>query len=363
MTTIDLSDAAPTRRSWWRSITLWTVAVAVYAVALSNTAHLPAMVALRESAIYLYLLALLMIPVGRLSERWMARERLGPFLVAKHGALALTTLAIWRGAIIIEDWVNVGSGFWDLIYARNWMFMVLFDAATYGTALGLILASQSLRRERERERREAELVIVAREAELSAIRAQFQPHFVLNALNSLLALIDKEPALARTMVVRLADLMKAVFDRLDSPAVPLERELDLARAYLDIERIRFGSRLTVAFDIEDAARGVPVPPFLLQPLVENAVKHGIAPYARGGEVRVSAHLDGARLAVVVHDSGGSEGRGAPGIVTPSGSGRGLHLTRRRLETIYGNGYELTLDRQITGTSVRVTLPAGSAHAA
>ena len=138
-------------------------------------------------------------------------------------------------------------------------------------------------------------MLVARDAELGAIRAQFQPHFVLNALNSLLALIDKDPALARTMVVRLADVMKSVFDRMDVPAVPLERELDLVKAYLDVERIRFGARLSAAFEIDDAARGVLVPPFLLQPIVENAVKHGIAPNAAPGTVRVSARVHNGRL--------------------------------------------------------------------
>jgi two-component system, LytTR family, sensor kinase len=226
-----------------------------------------------------------------------------------------------------------------------------------------MLTADAWRRERERERREADLTVAARDAELLAIKAQFQPHFVLNALNSLLALIDADPALARTMVVRLADLMKAVFDRIDVPHVPLDRELELVRAYLDVERIRLGPRLTVAFEIEDAARGVLVPPFVLQPLVENAVKHGVSPFARPGTVRVSARVDGERVRVTIADSGAAAPAVSAAPASPS-TGRGLQLTRRRLDTVYGGGYSLTFDRQAgSGTAVHLDLPVAGAHVA
>jgi LytS/YehU family sensor histidine kinase len=232
----------------------------------------------------------------------------------------------------------------------------------YGTVLGITLTSQSWTRERERERREAELAIVAREAELSAIRNQFQPHFVLNALNSLLALIDTDPALARTMVVRLADVTKAVFDRVDVQAVPLERELDLVKAYLEVERIRFGSRLSVTFDIDDAARGVMVPPFLLQPLVENAVKHGIAPLVRGGVITVTARTrpSGDTLALVleVHDTG--IGVGATELRAGRAKGIGLSNVERRLACQYAEAASLSIESVPgNGTTVRIVMPAES----
>ena len=245
------------------------------------------------------------------------------------------------------------------------------------TVRGLTLTAQAWTRERERERREAALVVAARDSELAAIKTQFQPHFVLNALNSLLALIDRDPALARTMVVRLSDLMKAVFDRADLHEVALERELDLVRAYLDVERIRLGARLSVQFDIDDAARGVMVPPFLLQPLVENAVKHGVAPFARPGLVRVTAHLRDDRVHVTIGDSGVSQTpftasaslpstelrAGGTGPSTLLGTGLGLQLTRRRLETVYGQGYHMTFDREADGTAVHLDLPADHRHVA
>jgi len=357
MPTIDLSDA-PARRAWWPRFLVWTGAMVIYAVVLWRQVGLPPVVSLAESALYLYSLMLLLIPVAVLSQRWLARGLTTMPLVARHAGTGLVTVLIWRTVILISDRINVGPHFWEVIYARNWMFQVLFDVAIYSAAIGLTLASQLRQRDQDRERREAALILAAREAELGAIRAQFQPHFVLNALNSLLALIDREPALARTMVVRLADLMKAVFDRQVATAVPLERELNLARAYLDVERIRFGPRLSVTFEIDDAARVVMVPPFLLQPLVENAVKHGVAPFTRPGIVRVRAGVRNDRLEIRIEDSGHSVA-GAVGAAS-AGTGRGLSLTRRRLDTLYGRGYELTLDRGPAGTIVRVQLPTHAA---
>ena len=354
--TIDLSDSSPPSR-WWPAFALWTAGALIYTTVLWLQLRLPFEYALRSGAVYVYSLALTTIPVRRWAVRAMSERRTIAVHAAKHIVFGLLTTAAWLGVNALYDRLAVGPNFWTLIYANNWLFQILFAVTAYGMVLGVTLAAASWRRERERERREAALTILTREAELGAIRAQFQPHFVLNALNSLLALIDADPALARTMVVRLADVMKAVFDRVGEAAVPLERELDLVKAYLDVERIRFGARLSVAFDIEDAARATMVPPLLLQPIVENAVKHGIAPYAAPGEVRISARLTDGRLHLEVRDTG-------TGLAAATmGTGQGLLLTRRRLETVYAGGYELTLNRQADGTVVRITLPADNAHGA
>jgi hypothetical protein len=350
---VDLSDSSsPPLRAWWLPAVVWTAAVLLYAVVLSLQLGLPWRPSLESSAVYLYSLALLTVPGRRWSWRDMAARRPTPQRLAAHLAIGVVTIAAWFGVNMLYQRIRIGPDFWRVVYTGSLLFQVMFAVTVYGMVLGVTLTAQSWRREQERERREAELTILARDAELNAIRAQFQPHFVLNALNSLLALIDQDPALARTMVVRLADVMKAVFDRIDLPAVTFDRELDLVQAYLDVERIRFGARLTVALEIDNAARGVMVPPFLLQPIVENAVKHGIAPYAHPGRVRISARVVGGRLHVEVQDSGS-------GTVTTveNGTGRGLQITRRRLDTIYGDAYELTLDRRADGTSVHLAMPA------
>ncbi|HUL71698.1 MAG TPA: histidine kinase [Vicinamibacterales bacterium] len=352
--TVDLSDRVPAR-SWWRGPALWTAAVVLYALVLDLQIGLPAPIALRESSVYLYSLAILSIPARWWMRKTMAAGRPSAGQLALHVAAGLATVGVWFISNILYTRYEIGPAYWTIVYQGNWIFQLAFAITVYGTVLGLTMTTYAWQRERDRDRREAELRVLARDAELGAIRAQFQPHFVLNALNSLLALIDSDPALARTMVVRLADVMTSVFDRMDVPAVPLERELELIKAYLDVERIRFGARLQVAFEIEDAARGVLVPPFLLQPIVENAIKHGIAPSAAPGTIRVRARIRDRQLDLEVLDSGA-------GNASVPGSGRGLALTRRRLETTYRDAYELTFDRGAAGTAVRITMPT-DAHVA
>jgi hypothetical protein len=351
--TLDLTDAGEGRGGWWLTAALWVAGTLVYAAALHlEKARLAFPLALWHASVFAGTLALAVALVALLDRRAAPRRRAGWIAVASEIGIGMAAVALWQGLLLGVNRLEMGPYF-TRAYSGTWLFQLLFAVTVYGSVRGLMLAAAFRRRERERERREAALVLAARDLELSAIRTQFQPHFVLNALNSLLALIDDDPALARTMVVRLADLMTAVFDRGDLHEVPLERELDLVRAYLDVERIRLGSRLAVRFDIEDAARGVLVPPFVLQPIVENAVKHGVAPFARPGFVAVTARVQDDRLHVTVADSGAPAGvTAAPGAST----GRGLHLTRRRLETCYGDRYALTLDHGAAGTTAHVAVP-------
>jgi two-component system LytT family sensor kinase len=224
----------------------------------------------------------------------------------------------------------------------------------YAAGVGIGLAARNADRERRRQQREMQLEVLARDAELTAIKAQLQPHFLFNSLNSILALMDHDPPEARRMLTRLSALLHSVFDRLDEPLVPLDRELDTIRDYLDIESIRFGDRMTFSIDAERDARQARVPPFLLQPIVENAVKHGIEPHVRPGVVRVTGRLDGGRLQVSVADTG--PGGEAP---APSAhSGRGLALTRQRLQTVYGrHTATIRTERSAEGFTVTLDLPA------
>ena len=353
MTTIDLSDT-PRSSARARMFAIWTGLGLVYAAVLWSQVQVPLWAALLSALQYFYSLGVLMMPVRRVSARLMS-QGVSPWRMATvHVVMGIGVLAVWQGANVLLHRLEVGPYFWQVIYQGTWIFQLLSAAVIYIAAVGITLASQALARQRARERREHEVEVAARDAELAVLKAQFQPHFVLNALNSLLALIDKDPALARTMVVRLADLMKSVFERIDTERVPFERELDMIRAYLDVERIRIGSRLSVTFDVDDAARGVLVPPFLLQPLVENAVKHGIAPFPGPGRIDVRATITGGELRVIVRDSGRS-GAGSAGA--SSGTGRGLQITRRRLDGAYGDGYRLTLAPAPDGTSVEIDIPA------
>jgi len=350
MTTLDLTDPSPPGR--WRAPAAWLGGVIVYALVLHFQIGLPFSITIRSSAVYVVSLALLSYPARRWARRSLAPARPVTTLAVIHAAFACATLAAWFGVNLFWDWMTIGPSFWVIVYANNWLFQLLFGTMTYGTVIGLTIAVESFRRERDRERREAALLVQARDAELGAIRSQFQPHFVMNALNSLLTLIDRDPVQARAMVVRLADVMKEVFDREDTPLVPLARELDLIRAYLDVEHVRFGSRLTVSIDVDAAAAQAMVPAFLLQPIVENAVKHGIAPFSGPGRISIGARIENGTLIVVVRDSGRNE----VGDAHASG-GRGLALTRRRLQTMYGDRQSLALSNETDGVAVRMQMPA------
>jgi len=350
--TLDLTEPEARSRNWWLPAALAVAGLMLYAIALHlEKPRLTFLLAFERAAVFSASLALVMLLVAAWDRHVANRRRPAWVVVTSELVLAAGAIAAWQGLMLLDNIIEIGPYYWRA-YAGTWLFQLLFALTVYGTVRGLMLGAALWRRDRARERREAALVVAARDLELSVIRTQFQPHFVLNALNSLLALIDDDPALARTMVVRLADLMTAVFDRGDLHEVPLERELDLVRAYLDVERIRLGPRLTVRFEVDNAARGVLVPPFLLQPIVENAVKHGVAPFPGAGLVTVAARVHGGRLLVSVADSGA----GTILAAATSVSGRGLAITRRRLETCYGNGYALTLDHGVHGTTARVDVP-------
>ena len=352
--TFDLTDARRGYRGW-AIFAVWTAAAAVYGLVLQTQGHVPFPFGFVTGAFYYYTLAVLMVPVARWSKRLHDR-RLGTLAVAiRHHVVGILVVLAWQSLNLLYARMSVGPGFWQLIYADTWMFQLFTVVTTYGTALGVMLALQSADRERERERRESQLLILARDSELAAIKAQMQPHFVLNVLNSILALIDKDPVLAQTMVTRLSEMMRAVFEQFDVVQVPLRREIELTKAYLDIERIRFGARLNVAVEIESETNSAIVPAFLLQPIVENAIKHGVNHHPGNSELRIRSRFIEQRLILEVTNSR----RPGPMIDPDSSSsnGRGLQLTRRRLAATYGPDHQLMFDSGPSTLTVRLDIPA------
>jgi len=225
---------------------------------------------------------------------------------------------------------------------------VLWDAFLYWAVLSVGSVADN---ERRASRLETQLV----EAELDALKMQLQPHFLFNALHTIGSLVrsgDREHAVR--VVAGLGDLLRRMLDGARRQEVPLSQELDFVRAYLEIEQIRFRDRLTVDVAAEEGVGDAAVPHLLLQPLVENAIRHGIAPRAAGGRVEVRARRVGAALELVVRDDGPGAANGAPGLERP---GVGLANTRARLARLYGAGGTLDVsDAAGGGVEVRVTLP-------
>lgn len=197
------------------------------------------------------------------------------------------------------------------------------------------------------EARVLETSVLAREAELKALKAQLNPHFLFNSLNSISALTSIDPARAREMCLLLADFLRTTLKLGEKSLIPLSEELGLLERFLAIEKVRFGARLNMEMNVEDNARGCMIPTLLLQPLVENAVGHGIAKLTEGGIVRLAAEKRNGRLAITVENSMD------PDAAPSRKGGVGLRNVQERLEARYGK--EATLRAMADEDIFRVNL--------
>jgi len=211
---------------------------------------------------------------------------------------------------------------------------------------------------RERERQAAALATELVQARLQALRMQLNPHFLFNTLNTISALIHENPEAADRMIVRLSELLRRTLDRGDVQEVPLREELEFLRSYLEIEQMRFPDRLTVTFDIEPRTQELLVPQLILQPLVENALRHGILPREEAGRVEISARVvDGRHLELKVRDNGSGlpAANGSPGR-----EGIGLQNVRSRLAQLYGAAQQLEIgNASAGGVEARIRIPCST----
>ena len=230
---------------------------------------------------------------------------------------------------------------------RYWMPQEL---VIYSLVVAAVVATDSYRRYLDTERRAAALNAQLARAELAVLRMQLQPHFLFNTLHAISTLVDWRPADARRMITLLSHLLRETLDFDGRRMVSLEEELKWTERYLEIERIRFEDRLTIAMNIEPSTFEARVPPFVLQPLVENAMKHGVATTNAPVTVTIDAHrLDRYLRLSVANDGGGAQER-------VDRDGIGLENTRRRLETLYGDAQRLVLERRQPGFEAIVELP-------
>jgi signal transduction histidine kinase len=268
-------------------------------------------------------------PVGRsLAVHAVAGFAFVPLHLVPVGALYYFTHARYNPAAAGLD-----------MLLRRWIEpFLLLDVLTYWVIVGGYHALAIHRRMRATEREAARLEVQAAElrsltaeARLHALRMELNPHFLFNALNAISGLVrraDRDGAVA--MLARLGDLLRVTLNRDTAPQVPLGRELECLELYLDIERVRFADRLTIELDVPDALHDALVPPLILQPLVENAIRHGIAPAIGGGSITVRARRDDDHLHIDIRDTGGGWGD-RPG----PREGVGLSNTRARLTQLYG----------------------------
>jgi hypothetical protein len=252
-------------------------------------------------------------------------------------ALALERLDVFPGLAAKQ------AQAWPLLLGLGFTLFLLTAALHY-----LLMAMGT---SQAAERRALQFEISSREAELRALRAQIHPHFLFNSLNSINALIAARPEEARRLCVGLADFLRRSLTFGQREAIPLAEELELAEQLFAIEKVRFGERLAHATVADDEARACVVPPLLLQPLVENAVTHGISQRLEGGEIRIEAERRGAELLIRVTNPRDADAPSRPG------TGIGLQNVRRRLAALHGEEADVRVVPTDDAFRVELRLPA------
>lgn len=287
---------------------------------------------------------------GRFANNWTA-----PFPAYFAAFVVLVTVHCLLYAVLTWSLLPAGSDGrapFQAEAAKRIFERLPVNILIFWALAGICYALEYERVLRERDRvsraREAELV----RAQLHTLRAQLQPHFLFNALQSITSLISRDPPVARRMTIELGQLLRSTLDRDADQHVTLREELQLLHNYLAIEELRYGDRLTIAQDVPDDCLDCLVPNLLLQPLVENAIRHGIEPSPGMARLEIGARRNNDHLQLWVDDNG----QGLPPNWSLDASrGHGLRMTNRRLELLYQHRAQLAIGSGTSGSGVRVVV--------
>jgi two-component system, LytTR family, sensor kinase len=318
----------------WTAYGLFNASQA-YIAAEMRGSPIPASQVLAGAMTDAYLWALPTVVIFWLARRFpLARGRILPH-AAVH-LIAGIALSLARIGVIVglSQWVEAipRMEFIAFFYRHFHTFLVF-----YLLLLGIAWAVYYHARFREREQAAEQLAAGLTEARLQALKMQLHPHFLFNTLNAISALIPQEAQPARRMVARLGDMLRTVLEHEATQEVSLREELEFLEPYLEIEQTRLGDRLSVALQVEPEALDARVPHLVLQPLVENAIRHGVAPRSGPGVVSIAAAVEGGSLLLEIRNTGAAAREGS----ASEPGGRGLANVRSRLEHLYGADQQLT----------------------
>lgn len=265
------------------------------------------------------------------------------------GALTATWIALLESTL--DPWLAPhGPPAFAEVWKNNFLGNLLGDLILYSGILALRAILDARERLARQEADSARLNAMLAQAQLAALRLQLEPHFMFNSLNAITGLVREgrnDEAVA--MIASMSDLLRRVTDRSERQLVALEEEATFLGKYLDIQTVRFADRLRCRLDIPEELKAARVPDLILQPLVENAIKHGIARQVKGGEVRVTASRDGEVLRLEVYNDGPALGEDyQPGV--------GLNNAQRRLAALYGEASSLALSNLAGGVQASISLP-------
>ena len=267
----------------------------------------------------------------------------------------------WPTVLAIATGLGVASAalVWQLtgILDRSLASLALLALANcaswYAAAVAANYARLYHHESRERSARASQLEARLVEAQLKSLQQQLQPHFLFNTLQAISSLMHRDVDAADRTLIRLSDLLRMTLERLGEPEVTLDAELDFLQRYLDIEATRFADRLVVRYDVQPDARAALVPTLLLQPLVENAIKHGVAKKSGVGHIDITARRDHDKLRIEVRDDGVGLSEDA---LTALQKGIGVSTTRMRLQHQFGADYRFEFHRLAHGVGVVVAVP-------
>ncbi|MDQ3804896.1 MAG: histidine kinase [Acidobacteriota bacterium] len=312
-----------------------------------------------QQFIYPYLWAVGTMIVLRLAASFPVEGRRRWRNLLLHVFFATLFVVVISAAFqIINHFVNVEGRPYSPWATLQW---IIYNSSENYGIYGLILVLHSAFRyhksSREGELRASQLATQLWQAQLQALKMQLQPHFLFNTLHSISALVHTDPEAADRMIARLGDFLRLTLENSGAQQVSLQKELEFLKCYLEIERVRFRDRLTTRMDIDPQSLDTPVPNLILQPIVENALRHGIAPRSSPGRIEISAKRDNGSLRIQVRDNG----PGLPAITKPNGrfrEGVGLANTRARLAQLYGESHRLELaNAPEGGLVVTLEIPA------
>jgi signal transduction histidine kinase len=348
------------REAGWReaallTVALWTFVAIIYLpVLLDRHAGQAWSVLLDEVTLVLSMaLAMPLFALFRATRDWPLAQRT---LALGLGVLTVSIVQVtfdllYTGLIadrVDTAWENLPT---DLSRAYRATFNYV---CVFGVNVVLFHLVSARRHELQQAQELAHALSAAQHAQLAALRYQLNPHFLFNTLNAISAMIvTKRNDEAELMTDKLSSFLRASLASDPTELVPLDQELTLIEDYLEIESIRFGDRLHVEIDCASDACSVPVPSFLLQPLVENAIKYGVAPSLDPVNIRVTGRRENGELIVTVED----DGRGAGQAVKVGGAGVGLGNVRKRLKAIYGDAARLAAEPRQPGFAATIRLPA------
>lgn len=333
----------------------WALYTVLYGLLIARGEDIPLAWALPSQFIANVFMALYSVPVWWLNVRKMDPVHWGWVLLVHVGIAPLYAWISLESYILFFD-AGLGANLRRMLADRyQWIFFS--NVTVYVAQFAVYHLVRNVQQLRAREQQATELLARARKQQLAALKAQVNPHFLFNTLNSISATLKQDPDQAREMIAKLAGMMRYAFDSASRSLVPLRNEVEFVRQYLDLEAHRFSDRLEarVTINADEGALETSVPPMVLQPLVENALQHGIAPSESGGTVAVRVADTNERLEVHVEDTG--TGPSVEDPLSEADGGTGLTNTSTRLEHTYGPEAALhTAPNEPSGFAVWFSIP-------